>query len=73
MGECLTDTHVYSEAANATSTLVSASPLTLYESSSQNMVEIHLILPEVKLLQSSEVCPSPSVTMGASHELSSWS
>lgn len=72
MGECLTDTHVYREAANATSTLVSASPLTLYESS-KNIVEIHLIVPEVKLLQSSEICPSPGVTMGASHELSSWS
>lgn len=70
MGECLKDTHVYREAANATSTLF---PLTLYESSSQNIVEIHLILPEVKLLQSSEVCPSPSVTMGASHKLSPWS
>lgn len=55
MGECLIDTHVYREAENATSTLVSASLLTLYESGSQNIVEIHLILPEVKLLQSSEV------------------
>lgn len=73
MGECLTDTHVYREAANATSTLVAASPLALYESRSQNIVEIHLILPEVKLLQSSEICPSPSFTMGASHELSPWS